>query len=65
ISTALTSIRSLSNRVGFKKLACVASDAQLALDHGDRIALSAIVLRLLRVGEQSLDAIWDGQFQHY
>ena len=47
------------------KLACVASDAQLALDHGDRIALSAIVLRLLRVREQSLDAIGDGQFQHY
>lgn len=64
-STALNPIRSSSNRVGFMRLACVASDAQLALDHGDRIALSAIVLRLLRVGEQSLDAIWDGQFQHY
>jgi hypothetical protein len=60
--TALGSIRSLSNRVGFLKQAGVAADAQLVLEYEDRIALSAIVLRLFRVGDQSLQAIWEIDF---
>ena len=51
--------------MGFVKLALVAPDAQFALDFGVRIALSAIVLRFLSVVEQSLYAIYDGQFKYY
>lgn len=49
----------LANRAGFLKLAEVASHLQDAIRTGNHTALMAISHRLMRVGEQSLIAMWD------
>ena len=62
---ALCALRNFSNRVGFTKLARVAADAQLVYETGNNTALAAVIHRLLRVGDQSLQRIWDVDFNHY
>jgi hypothetical protein len=42
-------------------LAQVAVDVTRAIDDGDRTAQAATLSRLLRIGENSLTAIWDLQ----
>ncbi len=50
---------SIADRVGLHCMACVAADAVVCLDRQDEVALSAVLNRLIRLGEGALTAIWD------
>jgi hypothetical protein len=56
---SLDSIVSLAQKFGFGHLSRVAKDVKLCVDENDFVAVSSTFQRLLRVGEQSLFAIWD------
>jgi len=49
----------LARKYGFYSLDAVARDVLTTLGQTDFVALGAVLTRLLRVGEQSLYAIWD------
>lgn len=49
----------LARKYGFYSLDAVACDVLTTLRQTDFVALGAVLSRLLRVGEQSLYAIWD------
>ncbi len=49
----------LARKYGFYSLDAVARDVLTTLHQTDFVALGAVLTRLLRVGEQSLYAIWD------
>lgn len=55
------SLIAISEQIGMLVLARVANDVIETLDAGDGPAISATLSRLLRIGEQSLTAIWDLQ----
>ncbi|SFD71531.1 hypothetical protein [Roseivivax sediminis] len=48
-----------AGQFGMIKLAAVAGTVRDACETGDRVAISATLARLLRVGERSLIAVWD------
>lgn len=54
-------LAAIAERIGMDSLARVAGDVIACLDAGDGIATSAVVARLVRIGEGSLSAIWDMQ----
>lgn len=51
----------VARRIGLTSLARVAQDVILAARTGDRTAQAAILARLTRIGDRSLNAIWDLQ----
>lgn len=55
------SLIAISEQIGMLVLARVANDVIETLDANDGPAISATLARLLRIGEQSLTAIWDLQ----
>ena len=55
------SLIAISEQIGMLVLARVAGDVIETLDAGDLPATGATFARLLRIGEQSLTAIWDLQ----
>lgn len=55
------SLIAIAEQIGMGKLARVAKDVTICIDLEDQIALAATLSRLLRVGEQSLNEIWDVQ----
>ena len=55
------SLRVISERIGMVFLARVADDVIDTVNARDPVAISATLARLLRIGEQSLTAIWDLQ----
>ncbi|MEM9575500.1 MAG: hypothetical protein AAF999_00660 [Pseudomonadota bacterium] len=55
------SLIAISEQIGMLVLARVAHDVLEALDAHDVPAVAATLSRLLRIGEQSLTAIWDLQ----
>ena len=55
------SLVGIADQIGLSGLASVAGDVTNCIDDGDRIALSAVLNRFLRVGERSLSAIWELQ----
>ena len=57
----LEEIEAFSKLIGLPVLERVARDVQNCIDVYDSVALSATMSRLLRMGEQSLTAIWDLQ----
>jgi hypothetical protein len=52
-------IATLAEMCGFISVRTVAGDVSDAVERNDAVAVSAIVHRLLRIGEKSLYAIWD------
>ena len=56
---SLDSIVTLAQKFGFGHLSRVAKDVKLCVEGNDFVAASSTFQRLLRVGEQSLFAIWD------
>ena len=56
---SLDSIVTLAQKFGFRHLLRVAKDVKLCVEGNDFVAVSSTFQRLLRVGEQSLFAIWD------
>ena len=56
---SLHSIVTLGRQFGFGHLSRVAQDVKFCVDGNDLVAVSSTFQRLLRVGEQSLFAIWD------
>ena len=56
---SLDSVATLAQKFGFGHLSRVAQDVKLCVDWNDLVAVSSTFQRLLRVGEQSLFAIWD------
>ncbi|WP_227269892.1 hypothetical protein [Roseobacter weihaiensis] len=55
------SLIAISDQIGMLVLARVAKDVIETLDANDSPAVSATLARMLRIGEQSLTAIWDLQ----
>jgi hypothetical protein len=55
------SLIAISEQIGMLVLARVAKDVIETIDANDVPAVSATLARLLRIGEQSLTAIWDLQ----
>jgi hypothetical protein len=51
----------VARRIGLTTVARVAQDAIIAARAGDRTAQAAILARLMRIGDRSLNAIWDLQ----
>jgi hypothetical protein len=46
---------------GMRSLALRAQDVVACIDAGDPVALAAVLARLMRIGERSLNAVWDLQ----
>ncbi len=57
----LEEIEAFSKLIGLPVLERVARDVQNCIEVYDPVALSGTMSRLLRMGEQSLTAIWDLQ----
>lgn len=55
------SLIAIADQIGMLVLARVAGDVLETIDAGDAPAIAATLSRLLRIGEQSLTAIWDLQ----
>ena len=55
------SLIAIADQIGMEGVAHVARDVVHCVDEGDRIALAATVARLLRMGESSINALWDIQ----
>ncbi|MFK7745704.1 MAG: hypothetical protein AB8B47_11665 [Roseobacter sp.] len=55
------SLIAIADQIGMIVLARVAHDVIETIDAGDGPALAATLSRLIRIGEQSLTAIWDLQ----
>lgn len=56
---SLDSIVTPAQKFGFGHLSRVVKDVKLCVEGNDFVAVSSTFQRLLRVGEQSLFAIWD------
>ena len=56
---SLNKITNLGRQFGFGHLSRVAQDVMICVDANDFVSVSSTFQRLLRVGEQSLFAIWD------
>ena len=56
---SLNKITDLGRQFGFGNLSRVAQDVMICVDANDFVSVSSTFQRLLRVGEQSLFAIWD------
>ena len=56
---SLDRVVTLAQKFGFGHLSRVAQDVKFCVDGNDLVAVSSTFQRLLRVGEQSLFAIWD------
>ena len=56
---SLDSVATQAQKFGFGHLSRVAQDVKLCVDGNDLVAVSSTFQRLLRVGEQSLFAIWN------
>ena len=55
------SLVAISEQIGMTLLARVAMDVTICIDSGDKIALSATIARMLRIGERSLTEVWELQ----
>ncbi|GFE49222.1 hypothetical protein So717_09750 [Roseobacter cerasinus] len=55
------SLIAIGDQIGMHALTRVAHDVISTIDAGDGPAVSATLARLIRIGEQSLTAIWDLQ----
>lgn len=55
------SLTGIADQIGMNTLARVAGDVTHCIDARDPVALSAVLSRLLRIGERSLTEIWDMQ----
>jgi hypothetical protein len=53
------SLIAIGDQIGMKVLTRVAGDVTTCIDVGDSIALAATLSRLIRVGERSLNVVWD------
>lgn len=51
----------IAEQIGMQKLADVARDVCNCTDNNDPISLGATMARLMRIGDQSLTAVWDLQ----
>lgn len=55
------SLIAVAEQLGMRRLAQVAGDVTACIDAGDATALAATLARLLRVGERSLNEVWEMQ----
>ena len=53
------SLVGISEQIGMNTLSRVAQDVCKCIDAGDHVALGATLSRLIRIGERSLNAIWE------
>lgn len=53
------SLIAIADQIGMTALARVADDVGRVLTAGDHPAIAATLFRLIRIGEQSLTAVWD------
>lgn len=51
----------IAEQIGMQRLANVARDVCNCTDNNDPISLGATLARLMRIGDQSLTAVWDLQ----
>lgn len=55
------SLIAIAEQVGMNTLARVAQDVTISIDSKDKVATAATLTRLIRIGAQSLTAVWDLQ----
>ncbi len=55
------SLIAIAEQIGMAALARVARDVTVCIDQHDRVALAATLSRLVRIGEHSLQEIWELQ----
>jgi len=55
------SVAAIAEQIGMATLARVARDVGVAIDAGDAVALAAVMTRLLRIGDCSLNELWELQ----
>lgn len=55
------SMVAVAEQIGMWSLARRAQDLVACIDAGDPVALAAVLGRLMRIGERSLNAVWDLQ----
>lgn len=55
------SLIAIADQIGMPLLSSVAGDVTRCIDYGDGTALSATLARLIRLGESSLNEVWDTQ----
>ena len=53
------SIAEIAGKIGLTSLSRVALDAEYCLNFNDYVARSAIIARMVRIGEKSLTIVWD------
>lgn len=58
---SVRTLRAIADQIGMDVLAKVSVDVVATIDDRDQTALAATLARLLRIGENSLTAIWDLQ----
>lgn len=58
------SLVSIADQIGLDTLTMVADDVLCCIDEDDAVALSATWARLMRIGQQSLNEIWETQGTH-
>jgi len=58
VAKTVRSIVAMADQLGMHKLSRVAKDFQTAFNRHDIAAMAAVLARLLRVGETSLESIW-------
>jgi N-acetylglucosamine kinase-like BadF-type ATPase len=51
----------VAEQIGMRALANTARAVVECIDAGDPVALAAVLARLMRIGERSLNAVWDLQ----
>ncbi|MHC9235706.1 hypothetical protein ACX9MO_08655 [Pseudooceanicola sp. 502str34] len=54
-------LAAIADQIGMTGLSLVAADVKTCIDAGDPVALSAVIARLMRMGEGSLTEVWDMQ----
>lgn len=59
LASPVQALIAASDRIGMSTLSCVGRDVRACVEMRDGVALAATYMRLLRVGERSIKAIWD------
>lgn len=63
LATTLDAVTTLSAKIGLKDVASVAQQAQELVGSKDEVALSAVIARLVRVGEASLATLLEFSYR--
>jgi hypothetical protein len=58
---SVRSLIAIADQIGMSALSTVAGNVTACIDTNDNVALAATLCRLIRIGEESLTAVWELQ----